>query len=129
MRNGRHDPTPAEWEAAFRVKAVSALRIAAANWAAHPNSAASRAYYAVHNAMNMKCGPIHRLPRDHGLLASASVLAQVGLDAGDRTLIEDLARFRRISDYETRAVYPDNARRCVEIAEGLLRRLGVGVSS
>ena len=127
MRNGRHDPTPAEWAEAFRAKALSAFRVAEANWNSHPNSAANRAYYAVFAAIQMRNGPSPRLPKDHRVLSTSEVLVRLGLDQRDGNDLEALYAMRHLADYSTRPVWPETALQCVESARRLLVRLGTDV--
>src|SRR5215470_9793017 len=64
----------------FRSKAQSSLDSARLLAGDHPNIAASRVYYAVHNAMNMRWGPVEpRLPRDHGALGGRDVWCRLGV--------------------------------------------------
>ena len=127
MRNGRRDPTPAEWAGIFRRKAVSAFRVAAASAHDHPNSAANRAYYAVLNAIQMRHGPVPPLPKDHGRVGSPEVLARVGLAPQDAPTIGELYRWRRMADYTEDDIYERTARRCVQRAAGILARMGLEV--
>src|SRR5205814_723917 len=62
-------------------KARSALRAARALAGAHPDSAASRAYYAVHHVLRWRYGA--DIPRGHGGVADPDVLARVGLSRAD----------------------------------------------
>ena len=127
MRDGRHDPTPAEWADIFRRKAISAFRVAASSASDHPNSAANRAYYAVLHGIQMRHGPMPPLPRDHGRLASTEVLARVGLEAMDGREIQKLYECRHMADYAPKDVFPGTAHLCVERAARLLSHLGVEV--
>jgi uncharacterized protein (UPF0332 family) len=105
-------------------KARSALAAARVVVDAHPDSAASRAYYAVHHALRWRYGG--DLPRRHGGVNDPGVLARVGLSRTDGDEIIDLQRLRRRGDYdERRHVDSDAACASIDVAAELLQRLGI----
>src|SRR5207249_6953577 len=99
-----HRPPPHDArEAAFLDKAASAIRVVRFTRRTHPNTAASRAYYAVHHAMNGRFGP--GFPVEHGQIVHPVVLARLGLDPRiDAAIVLDLYRARRVADYDSRSV-------------------------
>jgi hypothetical protein len=119
-----HHPPPKDArEQAFLDKAASAIRAVRFMRRQHPNSAASRAYYAVHNAMNGRFGSA--FPTDHGASTRPAILAAIGLEPDDARRIERLYRGRRIADYAPRAVSAGQAEAAMLDADHILKRLGV----
>ncbi len=124
----RRNLSPAEGTAGFTAKALSSLQAADSLCAQRPDSSASRAYYAVHNAMQARCAGGPPLPRDHGLLASSEVLARVGLSPAHARDVEVLRAYRHMGDYEPARVNPEKALECLRMAKVLLSIMGIEVS-
>lgn len=87
----------------------------------HPNSAANRAYYAVHHALRSRLGD--PLPDEHGLLWRREFLERVGLDVDGGERIQNLYHFRRVADYEPNDVDPSDAEECWQDAKYVVEDL------
>jgi hypothetical protein len=122
-----HSPAPrTPRESAYLTKATSAFKVVVIARNKQPDSAASRAYYAVHNAMNGRFGA--GFPVFHGEIMRRDVLEAARLDRSDATTIQDLYDSRRTADYEETLVSSREAEDSMQMARALLTKMGVDLS-
>ena len=81
----------------LRAKARSALAAARALASEHPDSSASRAYYAAHQALRWKLGT--DLPRGHSSAWSNEVMDACGLTGQEGESVRRLYELRKRADY------------------------------
>ncbi len=104
-------------------KARSAWQAARQVADTHPESAASRAYYAAHHALRWRLG--RDLPRGHGGIVSEDVVTQLDLSMEDVRSLTVLYYVRHKADYGDKSrIQNRESRECVERARALLLHLG-----
>ena len=113
------------WQSSFTAKAASACDLASKAAWTHPDSAASRAYYAVVAGLNALLGPPPTgRPRRHGDLHSKPSLAALGLGLGEAGQVKWLSRLRLQADYQEDPVREMEATIAAGVAAAILARMG-----